>query len=253
MSELTNHPPIFHLKLSFEEALAQGTLYVTGITALLVAIHRLYVFIRGVIKTRPPKICKSCGLCKHKLFTILSKWITEVDNINWKCCNDYKTAIARDMIKIKFNYGIDYLKKSFCRIQHIEDRKEMFLEIKSSLSSLIESYEGRWVSEGIPEVIINKVSGFHHHQVNSLFLNIYKDARKKYMSNNEFLRSTLNNLIAPYITFVGNIRNVVDESNGILKDCVYKGIKNDNTYIPSIEKTELDFDYSFGDDEFSDL
>ena len=230
------------MNLDLEDTIKYGTATVTGLTALVIATKQFFKEIG-----KPKKKCEKCGLCKNKLFGLLKLWIKEVESDYWKCLNEYKTAIAKDMIEIKFKTTIDLLPSMFCKINNMTDKNEAQLELFKSFNILIESYRNKWRISDIPEIIQNDVDLLHDKNILDN-INSIKHEFSKDIPLQEILRHTLNIMIGGYAKFLQDVREVIDTSNGKLKDDVYKGIRNTNEYVGKYRTASFESDfYNFED------
>lgn len=227
----------FILELTVEEAFKYGSITASGLAGLYLGFKRIFSK-----KNKKRRLCDKCGLCKHKLYVMLEIWIREVEHKNWKCCNDYKTAVAKDMIRIKLQTGIDFLKTSFCHLQHMETKTDIESGFNNSIESMIALYNNRWQEAGINPIIISKVNSYHNTNVKYALRLAKLEMDRDYVNIREMLRNILNSLIVPYTMFILDVRNILDDMNGNLKDDVYKGIKNDNVCLNiNIEKGRMSF------------
>ena len=227
------------LELTPEEAFKYGSVIASGLLGVYIAAKRIFGT-KG--PTGANRRCSKCGLCKHKLFAMLKLWIREINHKNWKCCNDYKTAIAKDMITIKLETGISYLQKSFCHMQRLATKEEIKTEYEETIYTLVELYTNKWEDAGINPIIIKKVSKFHDTNVKYSLRLAMMELERDYTTTTECLRNMLNALIVPYMMFILDVRNILDSANGELIDDVYKGIKNDNVCLTiSLPQTRMSF------------
>ena len=231
------------MHLDLEETIKYGTATVTGLTALIIATKK---FLKEFNK--PKKKCDKCGLCKNKLFALLKLWIKEVESDKWRCLNDYKTAIAKDMIKIKFLTALELLPPLFCKISNKTNKEEAKIELFNVFNILVEAYRNKWRIAGIPEIIQNDVDLLHDKNINNDKASINHEFSKD-IDINDVLRHSLNIMIGGFARFLQDVREVIDSTNGRLKDDIYKGIKNTNEYSQKTyisNSFESDF-YSFED------
>ena len=230
------------MHLDLEETIAYGTATVTGLTALVIKTKKLM----KEFKSKKTK-CSKCGICKNKLFALLKLWIKEVSSDNWRCLNDYKTAIAKDMIRIKFETTLDLLPSMFCKINNMSSKEEARIELFKVFNILIDSYRAKWKAIGIPEVVYTDVDLLHDKNIKDNIASI-KHEFSKDIPLSEALRHTLNVMISGYAKFLQDVREVVDSSNGKLKDDTYKGIRNTNEYVGKYKTASFESDfYTFND------
>ena len=195
-----------------------------------------------LIKKKPKDNCDSCGLCRHKLFQIMDSFLLNIENPNWKCINAYKTSVAKDMIRDKFNVGKVRIRDWVCKNRHIQDSSTLCDSFNDMIVAMINEYEEKWIVRGISSIIINKLSKYHNNNARYAVKVGKNELRRDYNSTQDSLHHLLDSLIVPYSMFISDIRNVMDSFNGQLKDDVYNGIKNTGEY-KEFEMSKLEFSF----------
>jgi len=97
--------------------------------------------------------CEDCGLCRHKLFQVMDSFLLNIENHNWKCINEYKTAIAKDMIRDKFQIGRLRIKDWACKNKNVEDSKTLCDSFNDMIVLMINEYEAKWIARGINPIL----------------------------------------------------------------------------------------------------
>jgi hypothetical protein len=219
-----------------DKAFEYGSYAVGGIAGVWAAIKKLR-------KKKVVNDCEDCGLCRHKLFQIMDSFLLNIEHPSWKCVNDYKTEIAKDTIRIKFQVGKKRIKDWVCKNKNVQDSNTLCDDFRNMIVDMINEYENAWVCIGINPVIINKLSSYHNHNARYAIKLGQSELLRDYNSTKDSLHHLLDSLISPYSMFISDIRNVMDSFNGELKDDKYKGIVNDGKYI-ELEISRLTISFS---------
>lgn len=227
-----------HIDLDLNECIKYGTATATGLTALVVSLKRLK---KQFWKKKSE--CQKCGVCKSKLFSLIDLWLKEVEDIRWKCCNEYKTQIAKDMIKIKLETGSEQLKNILCVMgrKGKENRAEAEIYFFKSIREMIDIYEAKWIATDIPLEIVDSVRDMHDRNIVRVFEDVKAEFKREYLSIDEIIRHITNSLIVAYSQFLQDVRKVVDKTNGALKDREYKNIINNNDYVKFSSEYNISF------------
>lgn len=231
----------FEVDLTPEEAFKYGTVVASGIAGLIVGFRRW----RKKDRSSTGSKCKNCGLCKHELFAFLELQLRKVQHNNWRCCNEYKTRVGRRMIQHKFETGIKRWKVAFCSMQHLTDKQELLERFKEEIGVVVDLYNAKWIDEGINKRIIHQVNDYHNTNVRYALRLANLEIGRDYQSTRETLRNIMTALIIPYTVFLSDVRNVLDNANGDLKDDIFEGVVNTN------ERIDLNLDtarYSFDEE-----
>lgn len=215
-----------------------GTI-VTTVAAAIVALKKFFT----TKKKTTNNSCTDCGLCRHKLFQIMDSFLANIDNPKWMCINDYKTAIAKDMIRDKFHVGKHRIKEWVCANKGAAHSSLLSDSFNDMIVTMIDEYETKWKARGINPIIIEKLSMYHNNNAKYAVKIGKNELSRGYNETSNSLHHLLDGLIIPYTMFIQDIRNVMDSFNGQLADDVYNGIPNDGRYIQfSISRLEFSFE-----------
>jgi uncharacterized protein YbcV (DUF1398 family) len=225
------------INLEPEQAFKYGSVTASILAGLVFGVKRL--------TKKAKKGCEGCGLCKNKLFVNLELWIREVQDLRWKCCNDFKTTVGKDLITIKLQAGIDVLAPRLCKIQKLEDRDIAKAEFLKALQYLVQTYTNAWIASGIDMTIIQDVTEAHDRNIKDVVKVAKYEFSKDYMQITEILRHCCNELISGYSKFLSQVRTVLDSSNGKLIGIKYKGTINNSKNCHISKET---FENSFDED-----
>ena len=186
--------------------------------------------------------CEECGLCRHKLFQMMDSFLLNIDRPDWKCINQYKTEVAKDMIRAKFTVGRNRIRDWVCKNKSVADSKELCDSFNDTIVSMIQEYENQWRALGINPIIIDRLSLYHNQNAKYAIRLGKSELKRDYNDTQNSLHHVLDSLIIPYSMFIQDMRNVMDSFNGTLKGDTYKGIVNQGEYI-ELEISRLQFSF----------
>jgi len=213
--------------------------YGTSIVALVSGI--LFGF-KKFRKEKKVNACENCGLCRHKLFQTMDSFLCNIETNDWKCINNYKTEIAKDMIRIKLRVGKKRITDWVCKNKNVENSSDLCNDFNDMIVSMIHEYESMWLSSGINPIIVKKLSTYHNNNARYAVKMGKSELNREYNDTVNSLHHLLDTLIVPYSMFIVDIRTVMDSFNGQLKGDIYKGIVNSGEY-KEIEVSKLSFSF----------
>ena len=162
----------------------------------------------------------------------LDKLVENTYKKNWKCINEYKTTVAKDIIRIK----VKVIKKNIANWCIIHNNDKDLSKSVDSFSEMINctfrEYIREWKDVGINQIIINSLINANSSYGDSAVNLGVNELNKKYNDTTTTLNHLMNSLLIPCKASIIGTRNLMDSFNGELKDDVYKGVKNSNEYIP---------------------
>lgn len=217
---------MFNIDLTAEEAFEYGGIVASGLAGAW------YGFKRWKKKIGKEKSgCSSCGLCKHELFAFLELQLRKVQHKNWRCCNEYKTRVAKRIIEHKFQVGISRWKVAFCSMQHSKTKEELMERFNEEIKIVVDLYNAKWMDEGINQSIIDQVNAYHDTNVRYSVRLAQMEIEKDYQDMRETLRNIMTMLIVPYTMFLADVRNLLDSANGELVGDIFEGVVNDTCRV----------------------
>lgn len=174
---------------------------------------------------------KPIKLVNHNLFSYLKKEIINIENERW--INDYKTAVGRDLIKIKYNEGYKYFYEyakwvdENPSLSHQKAKNEFY----NVIEKLIYSYTQKWYEEGIDSIIISDFNNYHNNNIQAVFESADIHFSHKYLSIHSSVENVLDCIWTAYIFTNAHSKKIINEANGRLVGDVYKGHVNDGRHI----------------------
>lgn len=210
--------------LTAEEAFKYGSIAVGGFTGIYLSIKKMF-------KPQKKDRCAGCNLCKHKLFVLLELWDKDSKQQSWKCCNEYKTAVARYMVGVKLNSGKETIKDFVCRIDKESDKDFIVNEFKKVIRTMIHNYENEWLANGVNKSIVEQISVYHNINARRSVNRFEIEMQNDHLTITERLDAGLSCLITPYNDFMYDIKLVMNSLNGELKGDIFNGFVNDGKKV----------------------
>jgi hypothetical protein len=143
----------------------------------------------------------------------------------------FKTIIARDLVKIKFDVSYKVVYKWVEENQSkIEGWSNMQLkhELSSLISKIIESYIKEWDDVGLPKIVIDKFQKYHRVNEDIVMSMIDITILNNWETQLQKTFTILDSFIIAFHNAIFDIERVVNPMNGGLKNVTYKGISGAN-------------------------
>lgn len=175
-------------------------------------------------KKNKPKVLR---FKDSELFYVLKKSAWDVSQKVFQ--NDYKTAVGRDLLRIKFERSYEVIK------QWIEDyneekvkllsREEVKLELFDLLRKIISTYEKEWKLNKINEKIIEQFNSYHRGNEQWVMITIENQINDDMNDNVHIVYYSLKAFANAYNRAFFDADELFRKMNGSLTGDVYKGIQ----------------------------
>jgi hypothetical protein len=143
----------------------------------------------------------------------------------------FKTIIARDLVKIKFDvsYKVVYtwVEENQSKIEGWSNM-QLKHELSSLISKIIESYIKEWDDVGLPKIVIDKFQKYHRVNEDIVMSMIDITILNNWETQLQKTFTILDSFIIAFHNAIFDIERVVNPMNGGLKNVTYKGISGAN-------------------------
>jgi len=143
----------------------------------------------------------------------------------------FKTVIARDLIKIKFDVSYKVVYKWVEENQHrINGWTNMQLkhEITTLIQNIIESYIKEWNEAGLPKIVVDGFQKYHRINEDIVMSMIDITILNNWETQLQKTFTILDSFIIAFHNAIFDIERVVNPMNGGLKNVTYKGLSGAN-------------------------
>jgi hypothetical protein len=196
--------------------------------SIITALGIIITFFRKYFK---PKKEEKLTIDLSFFHSRLDKLLEDIDKPNWKCINNYKTLVAKDMLRCKLRVIKKRIPEWVLANQNIEDTTVLIESFTAMIKATIAEYICQWKAIGVNPIIINSlINSNRDHCDYAIKLGI-DELNRDYNNTIETFEHLLNSCVIPVEISVLGARNLMDSFNGQLKDDVYNGVKNTNEYM----------------------
>jgi hypothetical protein len=212
------------------------TTLTTWVGSIITALGIIITFARKYFR-KQKKLSIDLSFFHNKI----DKLLEGVDRPNWKCINDYKTLVAKDLIKCKLRVIRRRIPEWVLINQECEDTSLLIESFTEMIRSTIAEYICQWKAIDVNPIIINSLINSNKDHCDYAIKLGVDELKRNYNNTLETLQHLLVSCTIPVEISVASTRTLVDSFNGALKDDVYHGVKNTNEYL-LLSKQSFEFE-----------